>query len=430
MEFIKQYKSLSEQEKNKIFKRSELDIADVKESVKKIVNDVVKNGDEAIKSYCQKFDKAKLDTLKVSEEEFTEVETLISDEVKAAIEHGIRNVKKFHENQKPKSMEMVEIEAGVFAGEKTIPIQSVGLYVPRGRGNFPSMLYMQAVPAKLAGVPNISVTTPADENGKIDPGCLYAAKLCGIDTVFKSGGAQAIAAYAYGTDEYPKVDKIIGPGNMYVTAAKRILGDIVDCGLPAGPSESLILADESADPLNAALDLMIEGEHGADSCSIMVTDSQELAEETAAQLKELIKDVPEQRKAFLEAGFETFGAIIVTENQEQAIEFTNDFASEHLQINCESPFDILPLILHAGEIILGDTAFSVANYVIGANAILPTGGKARTWGSVSVRDFIKYSSVLYCTDKGKISLAKTTAVLSKYEHFPCHQAGVTKRNYK
>ena len=431
MDLIKKINDLNAADLEILMKRSEIDISGVEASVKAIIEEVRQNGGEAVKKYCLKFDKAELTSLKVSESEFDEAEKNISPEIKNAIAHAVTNVKKYHEAQLPKAMDFFEIEPGVFAGEKAVPISSAGLYVPRGRGNFPSMLYMLAAPAVIAGVPQICITTPAGEDGKVDAACLYAARTCGVNNVFKAGGAQGIAAMAFGAGEYPKTEKIVGPGSVYVTAAKRLLSDEIDPGLPAGPSESLIYADGSADPYLLALDLLIESEHGSDSCALIVTESEKTAQGAAAELEKLLKNVPVPRKTFIEESFEKYGAVIVTGSTKESIKFINDFAAEHLQLHCRSPFDILSEIKNAGEIILGgNTPFSAANYIVGANAVLPTGGKSRTWGPVSVRDFIKYSSVIYCTDRGMNNIKTDAALLAKYEGFPCHYNGLTQRDTK
>ncbi len=427
MKKISKFSDLSESDLDKLYRRSEIDISSIQDSVRQIIDEVRTDGDKAVKKYCLKFDKAPLKSLKASEAEFTEAEKSLPDNIKKAIQHAVSNVRKFHKNQVSKFMELIEIEPGVFAGEKAIPIQSVCLYVPRGRGNFPSMLYMLAVPAAIAGVPEINITTPADSEGKIDPACLYAAGLCGISSVFKASGPQAIAAFAFGTEGIPKVDKIIGPGSMYVSAAKRILSDIVDCGPPAGPSESLIYADDTADTVSLAYDFLVEAEHGSDSCVLLVTESVNLAEKAASEIIGLSEKLPEPRRQYVKDGLEKFGIAVVTADRQESIDFINNYAPEHLQIAVNSPFDVLDSIVNAAEIILGQVPFSEANYVIGANAILPTGGRARTWGPVSVRDFIKYSSVIYCTENGKKSLAGSTEIMAEYECFPAHAAAAVHR---
>ena len=318
-------------------------------------------------------------------------------------------------------MNMMEIRKGIFAGEKSLPIESAGLYVPRGRGSFPSMLYMQAIPAKVAGVERVCIITPPDEKGEVDPACLYAARKCGISEVYKTGGAQAIAALTYGTEAIKSVVKITGPGSKYVSAAKRILSGLVESGIPAGPSDSAILADNTADPYKAALDLMTEAEHGSDSSAILVTHSEKFARQCIKFIKELILLLPEQRKQFVCDVFEGFGGVIITRNVEESAEVINLYAPEHLQIITTDPWDTVGLIKNAAEILLGDnTPFSCANYSIGANAVLPTGGKAKTWSALSVRDFMKYSSIVYSSENGYKSLEKHVQILAEYEGFEAH----------
>jgi len=427
----KYWNNITETERQNMFNRSESDISAVEESVKTIIAAVKEKGDRALMDYNSQFDKAPPDMpLKITETEFEEAETLISPEIKAALEYAIGNIRKFHEEQKPPSMTMMEITPGVMAGEKAIPLESVCLYVPRGRGSFPSMLYMLAVPAQTAGVKRICVTTPPDSKGKVDAACLVAARLCGVSEVYKCGGSQAIAAFAMGTKSIPAVQKITGPGSMYVAAAKRILSSKVDVGLPAGPSESLVLADSSANPRKTALDLLIESEHGSDSCGLLLTDSKELAQSVCSYINEWLPEMPEQRRKFvtdvLSGGY---GGIVVTKDMNEAAEICNQFAPEHLEILTKSPFDTLSLIKNAGEILLGEnTPFSLANYAIGPNAVLPTGGRATTCSAVSVRDFIKYSSVIYNTKQGYDTLKGPVTLLADYEGFYNHARALKARD--
>jgi len=416
-------------EKELLLSRSEIDINDVQDTVREIIERVRKGGDAVLKELNSKFDKTPSDmSLSVSTAEWDEAESLISPEVKKALEYSIDNVRRFHLTQKPESMNMVEIQPGLLAGEKAIPISSAGLYVPRGRGFFPSMLYMLAVPAVTAGVKRVCVVTPPGENGKVDPACLYAARLCGVHEIFKVGGAQAIAALAYGTESIKKVDKLCGPGSMYVTAAKRLLYGQVDVGLPAGPSESIVIADSFADPYKVALDLMIEAEHGSDSSALLITHDESLADRCASHLEALTSRLPEPRKSFVSDVFGGYGGIIVTESLEQSAAVANEFATEHLQIQTREPFQVLSLIENAGEILLGDnTPFSVANYAVGPNAVLPTGGNAKTWSAVSVRDFIKYSSVIYSTADALEKISPVVECLADYEGFSTHGDALRKR---
>jgi histidinol dehydrogenase len=283
------------------------------------------------------------------------------------------------------------------------------------------MLYMLAVPARIAEIPDIEIVTPPDSNGGVDPACLFAARLLGIERVFRVGGAQAVAALAFGTETISPVQKIVGPGSRYVTAAKRVLSGIVDTGLPAGPSESMIVADESADPWNTALDLMVEAEHGSDSCAILLTDSTKLAAEVKKNIDQLLQDIPDPRHGYLLDVFKRYGGIIVTESIPEAVEIVNRFAPEHLQIRTAEPFSLLDSVRNAGEILLGEhLPFSAANYAAGANAVLPTGGWARTYSPVSVRDFMKYSSVVYAERSGYRTLKEHVSRLADYEGFITH----------
>ncbi|MGL1890318.1 MAG: histidinol dehydrogenase [Spirochaetaceae bacterium] len=427
---IKKWKDIPEVDKNRIFKRSEQNIEDVLPIVKDIIADVKNNGDKALLHYNEKFHGIPSHTnyLKVLKIEFEEAEKNLSEKVKEAIRFSIDNIKKFHEAQKPEAMSMMETTPGVFAGERATPIDSVGLYVPGGRGTFPSMLYMLAVPAVIAGVKRICVTTPPNSEGFADSGVLYACSLCGIKEVYKVGGSEAISALTYGTETIKPVVKISGPGSMWVTAAKRLLYSVVDVGLPAGPSESALIADETANPYNMALDLLVEAEHGSDSSALLLTNSLENAIEAAKFMEEMIEELPEPRKTFVTDVLEGYGGVIVTKDIDEACEISNMYAPEHLSLHTEEPWDTLGKITNAGEIILGDTTpFSAVNYSVGPNAVIPTGGKAKTFSAVGVRDFIKYSSVIYSTKKGYETLKKYVPVLAEYEGFTTHGNAFTKR---
>ncbi len=417
------WSKLPKEKKQYYLNRSEIDISRVSESVSGIINAVRTEGDAALRKFTKEFDgfdSAGI-SLKVSREEIDEAENNLDSTVKKALEYAIENITLFHESQKPLSIHFKEIKPGILAGEKPTPIESAGLYVPRGRGSFPSMLYMLAIPAKVAGVERVCVVTPPDKEGKVDPGCLYAAKLCGVDEIYRAGGAQAVAALAYGTESIDPVVKITGPGSMYVTAAKRLLYGMVDVGLPAGPSESMVLADGSADPWKVALDLLVESEHGSDSSAILVTDSLSLAEKTAEHVENLVENLPEPRKTFVTDVFSGYGVILLVDSMGKGADIVNTFAPEHLQIQTKEPFTTLSLIKNAGEILLGDNIpFSAANYVTGANAVLPTGGTAKTFSAVSVRDFIKYSSVIYATESGYNNFRDHVITLADYEGFVTH----------
>ncbi|MBI9102974.1 MAG: histidinol dehydrogenase [Spirochaetales bacterium] len=427
---LEYWNKMTKEAKEKLFSRSGLDISAVKPAVEEILNTVKTRGDEALREYAHKFDKADLShiSLLVSEDEYEKAEASLSGELKAALDYCIENVKTICEQQKPDAMSFTEIRPGIFAGERPSPLASAGLYVPRGRGSFPSMLYMTAIPAKTAGVPRVQVVTPPNPDGTVDAACLYTAKKCGVDAVYRTGGAQAIAALAYGTETIPKVVKVTGPGSMYVAAAKLLLHGVFDTGLPAGPSESILIADYSADPHLVALDLMVEAEHGSDSAALLLTPSERLAEEVAKEIAELGDELPEPRKTFIKDVFSGYGGIIITEGIDQAIEISNRYAPEHLQLQVADPFALLGKIENAGEVLMGpNVPFSAANYATGVNAVLPTGGGAHTWSAVSVRDFIKYTSVVYATDEGYEGLAGHTAAIADYEGFITHGNAVKNR---
>lgn len=420
---VKQWKDIPEEDRNKIFKRSEQNIEDVLPVVKDIISNVKENGDKALLHYNEKFLGLAPHSynLKVTKEEFLLAEESLTIEVKEAIKFSIKNIRKFHEVQKPEAMSMMETSPGVFAGERATAIDSVGLYVPGGRGTFPSMLYMLAVPAVIAGVKRICVTTPPTNSGLADSGVLYACSLCGVDEVYKIGGAEAITALTYGTETIRPVVKISGPGSMWVTAAKRLLYSVVDVGLPAGPSESALIADKSANPYNMALDLLVEAEHGSDSSALLLTDDMGKAELASKYMEEMIETLPEPRKTFVTDVLQGYGGVIVTKDIDEACEISNIYAPEHLSLHTVDPWDTMSKITNAGEIILGDsTPFSAVNYSVGPNAVLPTGGKAKTFSAVGVRDFIKYTSIIYSTKKGYETLKKHVPTLCDYEGFTTH----------
>ncbi len=420
---IRPWNEYSEEERKQLFQRSESDIGEVETSVAEILKSVKERGDEALRELTLKFDRVDLSgiPLQVRDSEFEAAENSLSEEIKESLRFAIRRTLDFHRHQKPRTMEMVPLMEGLIAGEKATPIDSAGLYVPRGRGSFPSMLYMLAVPATIAGVPLLQVVSPPNPDGSVDPACLFTARELGIDRVFRIGGAQAIAALAYGTESVDSVLKVVGPGSRYVAAAKRLLSAVVDAGLPAGPSESMILADESADPYNIALDLMVEAEHGSDSCAILLTDSSVLAEKVLVHAEKLLREIPEPRHGFLNDVFARYGGIILTDSIDIAVEIVNNFAPEHLQLRTTSPFSTMEKIRNAGEILLGPhLPFSAANYSTGVNAVLPTGGWAKTYSAVSVRDFMKYSSVVYAEKPGYQAFKDHVIGIADYEGFITH----------
>lgn len=414
-----------------IMKRAELDITEQMKIAKEVSDDIRVRGDKAVLEYTAKFDRVELtaDTMKVTPEEIEAGYKRLDKETREAIEYAYKNIYDFHEKQLPEEMWFTMVDDGLMVGEKTTPIVDVCLYVPHGKGSFPSVLCMLGIPAVVAKVPKIVVVTPPNEKGEVDDAILCAAKIIGITEIYKVGGIQAVAAVAYGTETIPKCHKIIGPGNSYATAAKRVLASHIDAGLPAGPSEVIILADESADPEKAARDWMIEAEHGPDSAALLVTHSRELVEKVVPIMNAQLEKLSDKRRSFIETNFTTYGGIILTESLEESIKFVNDYAPEHMEVMTKNPFDTLPLIKNAGEILLGDyTPVTLCNFVLGPNAILPTGGFAKTYSSVSVMDFLKRSSVGYASKEGFNKVRDYAYKFATVEGFETHALAVKERD--
>ncbi|HLU08365.1 MAG TPA: histidinol dehydrogenase [Oceanobacillus sp.] len=430
VQFLK-LQELSPDQLARIMRRSEKDIRDLFPLAQEVIDRVREDGDSAVVEYARRFDASNFEAsmLRATPADFETARQSLSTEVIDAIRQAHENIYRFHSEQMPEPMWFTEVQPGIMAGEKVTPVASAGLYVPRGKGAFPSVMLMLATPAKVAGVPRIVVVTPPTPEGKPDAASLVAAEICGVDEVYVVGGMQAIAALAFGTETIPKVAKIVGPGSSYVTAAKRLLYGVVDVGLPAGPSESIILTDEHVDPRLAALDLLVEAEHGPESAAILVTHSREVAEKALEILPEYIRELPEWRRDFVENVLSNYGGVLLTESLDQSIQFVNDYAPEHLEVLTAEPFVTLQKIRNAGEILLGSyTPIPTANYCLGLNAILPTGGFARSFSSVSVWDFLKRSGVGYLSQEGYNRLQGITATLADYEDFPAHALAIRKRN--
>lgn len=422
---------LSSDQLARLMRRAETDIRQLFPLAQEVIDKVRTQGDAAVVEYARRFDAPNFtaDDLQATPADFAAARAAVSPDVIAAIEQAHANIEFFHKEQMPESMWFTEIQPGIMAGERVTPIASAGLYVPRGKGAFPSVMLMLATPAKVAGVPHVLVVTPPTPEGKADAASLVAAEICGVDEVFVVGGMQAVAALAYGTETIPKVNKIVGPGSSYVSAAKRLLYGTVDVGLPAGPSESIILTDEHVDPRLAALDLLVEAEHGPESAAILVTHSREVAEKVLEVLPGYIAELPEWRQAFIKNVLSNYGGVLLTNSLAESIAFVNDYAPEHLEILTAEPFVTLNRIQNAGEILLGQmTPIPTANYCLGLNAILPTGGFAKSFSSVSVNDFLKRSGVGYLSREGYDRLQGITATLADYEDFPAHAMAIRKRN--
>ncbi len=421
---------MSPEKKDFIMRRAETDISSHMQLASEVAEDVRKNGDMAVCKYTEKFDRVKIQpgNLRVLDSEIEEGYKRLEPKLRAAIEYAAGNIKKFHEKQIPQEMWFTNVDRGIMAGEKTTPLEDVCIYVPRGKGSFPSVLLMLGIPASVAGVSRIVVVTPPNEEGSVDDTLLAAAKIIGVGEIYKVGGIQAVASVAFGTETIPKCSKIIGPGNSYATAAKRVLSGYIDAGLPAGPSEAIILADEHADPLHVALDWMIEAEHGPDSASLLVTHSEELVKKVIPIVEQQLEKLSEKRQNFIKTNFSTYGGAIITNSLKESIDFTNEYAPEHMEVLTQKPFDVLPLIKNAGEILLGEyTPITLCNFLMGPNAILPTGGFAKTYSSVSVFDFLKRSSVGYVTREGFENVRENARLIAEAEGFEAHAQAVIKR---
>lgn len=421
---------IGREQRANLCRRAGVDFGNLIAKVAPLVNQVRWFGDDAVRELTQKFDGVDLDPseFRVKAEDLNRAAEEVSREVLEAMQVSLANIRKFHERQVEPSAWETTIMPGLVAGERVVPIPSVGLYVPRGKGSFPSMMMMAGVPAKVAGVQRIVVVSPPDLNGKVDTATLAAAQLVGIQEIYAIGGVQAIAALAYGTETIPRVHKIVGPGSGYVLAAKQLVGSHVDTGLPAGPSEAIILCDSTADPFMAVTDLLIEAEHGPDSSAYLVTPDASIASQALKLVPEMVSELPEDRRLFCQEVFSSNGGIVLAQGMDDAVDFVNEFAPEHLQILTRNPREILDTIKFAGESLLGYyTPGSLANYSIGPNAILPTSGFATTASGLSVRDFTRRMSFSIANETGFMNLAPSALILADYEGFAAHAQALRKR---
>lgn len=414
---------------SELLARTEADLSQFIDGAAGIIEAVRLEGDAALRRFAQAFDKVAgpIDSLRATEAEFDAAFGQVPAPVVQAIEVAIDAVRRFHEAQRPEEMWLKEVHPGAWAGDRFLPIETVACYVPRGKGAFPSVTVMTAVPAVVAGVPRPIIITPPGPDGSVDAGTLVAAKLAGIKEVYKCGGAQGVAAVAFGTETVPRCLKIVGPGSPWVVAAKRLLATKIDPGVPAGPSESIILADDSVSGALAALDLIIESEHGPDSSAWLVTPSVRVTEEAMTALPEHWAAMEEGRAGFSRSVLTgARGGVILTRDFDQAVDFVNAYAPEHLEILTEEPMSILGRIKNAGEVLLGrHTPVSLGNYILGPNAVLPTAGAARTASPLSVFDYMKRSSVGYVTKSGYDDLARHVKALAEYEGFSGHARAVS-----
>ena len=396
--------------------------------VTEIIDNVKKNKDKALFEYCKKFDKANLSSLVVSEEEINEALSSVEPEFLEILQRAAENIKKFHEKQKRNSF-IINDEKGVIIGQKIIPVDRAGLYVPGGTAAYPSTVLMDSIPAKLAGVREVVIVTPPNAKGKVNPVILAAASVAGVDRIFKVGGAQAIAALAYGTETIPKVDKIVGPGNAFVAEAKKQVFGKVSIDMIAGPSEILIVADSKTDPAYAAADLLSQAEHDKLASAVLVTDSEDLAEAVSAELERQIPLL--ERAEIARASIDDNGKIIVADTLERAIEIANEIAPEHLELCVDEPFDYLDSIRHAGSIFMGrNCPEALGDYFAGPNHTLPTSGTAKFSSPLSVDDFVKKTQYTYYTKEALSKVAADVAYFANKEGLTAHAKSAVIRTEK
>ena len=401
---------------------------DMKTGVEDVVADIIANvrakGDEALFEYCRKFDQADLDTLEVSEAEIDEAFDVVGD-FRRVLERAAANIRKFHEKQLRNSF-IINDEDGIIMGQKVIPMDKAGLYVPGGTAAYPSTVLMDAVPAKIAGVGELVITTPPGPDGKVNPYVLAAAKVAGVDRVLKVGGAQAIAALAYGTETVPKVDKIVGPGNAFVAEAKKQVYGVVSIDMIAGPSEVLCVADAKSDPRHVAADLLAQAEHDRNASAVLVTDSMDLAKQVAAVVDRQLETLP--RTEIASVSIENNGKIIVADDLRQAIDIANEIAPEHLELHMDDPFDYLDAVRHAGSIFMGrNCPEPLGDYFAGPNHTLPTLGTARFSSPLSVDDFVKKTQYTYYTREALSRVYEDIADFADHEGLHGHARSIRSR---
>ena len=410
-----------------IFARTEptFDVADI---VTDIIDNVRKKGDKALFEYSEKFDKANLTSLEVTEEEIEEAFSLVEPRFIEILKKAAKNIEEFHKKQVRNSFVLNETE-GVVTGQKVTPIERVGLYVPGGTAAYPSTVLMDSIPAKIAGCDYICITTPPSSDGKVNPVILAAAKIAGVDKIFKVGGAQAGAALAYGTETVKKVDKIVGPGNAFVAEAKRQVFGRVSIDMIAGPSEILVIADGKSDPAFVAADLLSQAEHDKNASAVLVTDSEDLANKVATEIENQLSLL--SREEIARASVDNNGKIIVADNLEDVFAVANEIAPEHLDLCVDNPFDYLDKIKNAGSIFMGRYCpEALGDYFAGPNHTLPTSGTARFSSPLSVDDFVKKSQFVYYSKNALDKVAEDVAFFAKKEGLTAHAKSASIRSEK
>ena len=409
--------NLNEIDRSTLFLRR-LEDSGVEEIVRGIIADVAQNGDRALIAYAKKFDRAELDSLEVTSEELDDALLSMPTELLDAMQVAAENIRAFHSMQLREGFRL-ERPNGVYIGQKVTPIEKVGLYIPGGTASYPSTVFMNAIPAKLAGCQLVVMVSPPNESGNIAAPILAAAKLAGVDRVFKAGGAQAVAALAYGTETVPKVDKIVGPGNAFVAEAKRQVFGRVAIDMIAGPSEILVVADETATPAFVAADLLSQAEHDVNASAVLITNNRALAEAASAEVERQLATLP--RQAIARASIEHNGKIIITDDLLCAIDLANDLAPEHLELCVKEPERYLAYVKNAGSVFLGnDCPESLGDYLAGPNHTLPTSGTARFSSPLGVDDFVKKTQYTYFSREALAELSDKIAVFSRAEGLEAH----------
>ena len=398
---------------------------EIEQKVAKIIEDVRTGGDDAVKAYSKKFDGWTPETLELSWEEMEKLSEQCDKRFIESLKRAAENIYDFHSRQKQQSR--IDPQSnGIIMGQRVRGLHRAGVYVPGGTAGYPSSVLMNVIPAKVAGVGEIVMATPPGRAGHPDPNIIAAALVAGVDRVFLMGGAQAVAALAYGTESIPKVDKIVGPGNIFVATAKKQLYGVVDIDMIAGPSEILIIADSTADPEYLAADLMSQAEHDAMASAILITDDLKLAESTVSALYRQLEKL--SRRDIIERSLDGYGAVIVCENMDEAVEFANELAPEHLEVCCDNPFEYLGKLDNAGSVFLGNySPEPLGDYFAGANHVLPTGGTARFFSPLSVDDFIKKSSYIYYPREELLKAADDIILLAETEELAAHANSIKVR---
>ncbi|MEI0526762.1 histidinol dehydrogenase [Brachyspira murdochii] len=408
-----------------ILLRSQFSYDDVNEKVKAILEDVKQNGDNALKKYAKMFDNAEIDNLRVTEKEIEEAYNRVDEKFKETLKLAYNNIEKFHKKQLRNSF-ITNEEDGIVMGQIINPIEKVGVYIPGGTAVYPSTVLMNVIPAKVAGVNEIILVSPPNKEGKINDNILAASKIAGVNKVFKTGGAQAIAALSYGTESIPRVYKIVGPGNIYVAMAKRLVYGEVSIDMVAGPSEVLIIADETSNPIHIASDMLAQAEHDKLASSILITTSKDIAEKVKEELYKQLEKL--SRKDIAMESIENNGRIIITETIDEAIYISNEIAPEHLEISIKEPFSVLSKIKNAGSIFLGDyTPEALGDYLSGANHVIPTSGTAKFASPLSVDDFIKKSYITYYTKDALEKVKDNIINFAEHESLEAHANSVKVR---